>query len=96
MLSRVLSLKPETCDEVLLNSSNLHNSMPPQEVKEHGYAAVSYNINVILNHTPWIKEFQDLGIETFLWMVDDPYLRIIAEEWGFDWVTTDFYDVIKY
>ncbi len=100
-----LSFKTETCDEVLrqepgakvlLNSSSLHNSMPPKEVKEHGYAAISYNINVILNHTPWIKEFQDLGIETFFWMVDDPYLRKIAEEWGFDWVTTDFYDVIKY
>lgn len=100
-----LSFKAETCDEVLrqeptakvlLNSSDLHNSMPPQEVKERGYAAVSYNVNVILNHTPWIKEFQDLGIETFLWMVNDPYLRKLAEDLGFTWVTTDFFDVIKY
>ena len=56
-----LSFKTETCDEVLrqepgarvlLNSSNLHHSLPHKEVK-------------------------------------------VAEDFHFDWATTDFYDVIK-
>ena len=101
----MLSFKSETLDEVLrqeprmrvgLNSSSLHNSMPPQEVKKHGFTGVSYNMSVILNHPEWIKEFQDLGIETFLWMVDSEYMKKIGEDLGFTWLTTDFYDVIGY
>mgnify|MGYP003297994084 CR=1 FL=1 len=49
----MLSFKTETVDEVLrqepnmrvvLNSSSLHHSLTPAEVKERGYHAVSYNI----------------------------------------------------
>lgn len=101
----ILSFKSETLDEVLrqeprmrvgLNSSSLHGSMPPQEVKEHGFAGVSYNSNVILNHPDWIREFQELGIDTFLWMVNSKYMKKIGEDLGFTWMTTDFYDEIGY
>ena len=100
-----LSFKPATCDEVLrlepsarvmLNSSSLHNSMPPAEVKEKGYTAASYGVEVFLNHPEWVKEFREYGIETFFWMVNSTYLRDIAEKLGVDWVTTDFYDVVGY
>lgn len=100
----MLSFKAETLDEVLrqepsmktiLNSSSLHHSMTPAEVKEKGYTAASYNINVILQHPEWIKEFKDLGIETFFWMVNSAYLYDLAGELGFTWVTTDFRDAIK-
>lgn len=99
----MLSFKPETLDYVLeqepamkvvLNSSSLHRSLKPEVVKERGYHAVSYNINVILNHPQWIEEFRSYGIETFLWMVNTPYLYNLAQEFGFDWVTTDYYDAI--
>lgn len=99
----MLSFKSDVLDEVLrqepamrvvLNSSSLHHSLTPAEVKAKGYHAVSYNINVILNHTEWIDEFRANGIETFLWMVNTPYLYRLAGELGFTWVTTDFYDVI--
>lgn len=99
----MLSFKTETVDEVLrqepnmrvvLNSSSLHHSLTPAEVKERGYHAVSYNINVILNHPQWIDEFHANGTETFLWMVNTPYLYNLAKEFGFTWVTTDFYDEI--
>lgn len=99
----MLSFKTETLDEVLrqepnmrvvYNSSSLHKSLPPAEVKERGYHSVSYNINVILNHSEWIGEFQSYGIETFLWMVNSKYLYGLAKEWGFTWATTDFYDEI--
>ena len=99
----MLSFKTSTLDEVLrqepnmkvvLNSSNLHHSLTPAEVKERGYHAVSYNINVILNHTEWIEQFREYGIETFLWMVNTPYTYNIAKDLGFTWVTTDFYDAI--
>ena len=101
----ILSFKSETLDEVLrqepkmkvgLNSSSLHGSMPPQEVKAHGYAGISYNVSVIFNHPEWIKEFQDLGIDTFLWMVNSDFMKKLGEELGFTWMTTDFYDVIGY
>lgn len=99
----MLSFKTSTLDEVmrqepnvkvLYNSSSLHHSLTPAEVKEKGYHAVSYNINVILNHTDWIEQFHNYGIETFLWMVNTPYTFNIAKEWGFTWATTDFYDAI--
>lgn len=102
---RYLSFKPETCDEVLrieptakvvLNSSNLHHSLTPDEVKEHGYYGISYNMNVILNHIDWLKKFQEYGIETYLWMVNNTYTRGIGEKLGFTWITTDFYDVVAY
>ena len=99
----MLSFDPKVVDEVLrqepnmkvvLNSSSLHHSLTPAEVKEKGYTAVSYNINVILNHIEWIEQFREYGIETFLWMVNTPYTYNIAKELGFTWVTTDFYDAI--
>lgn len=101
----ILSFSSETLDEVLrqeprmrvgLNSSSLHGSMPPKEVKAHGFTGISYNSNVILNHPDWIREFQELGIETFLWMVNSDYMKKIGEDLGFTWMTTDFYDVIGY
>ena len=100
----MLSFDPKVVDEVLrqepnmkvvLNSSSLHHSLPPAEVKEKGYTAVSYNINVILNHIEWIEQFREYGIETFLWMVNTPYTYNIAKELGFTWVTTDFIDALE-
>ena len=100
----MLSFDPKVVDEVLrqepnmkvvLNSSSLHRSLTPAEVKEKGYTAVSYNINVILNHIEWINEFREYGIETFLWMVNTPYTLNIAKELGFTWATTDFIDALE-
>ena len=99
----MLSFKDSTLDEVLrqepnmkviLNSSSLHHSLTPEQVKERGYTAVSYNINVILNHLEWIEQFRNYGIETFLWMVNSKYTYNMAKELGFTWATTDFYDEI--
>ena len=101
----MLSFKSETLDEVLrqepgmkviLNSNSLHHSMLPEEVKAHWFQAVSYNVSVILNHTDWIQQFREAGIETFMWMVNDVNLRKIAEDFGFDWITTDFAQELKY
>ena len=100
----MLSFDPKVVDEVLrqepnmkvvLNSSSLHHSLTPAEVKEKGYTAVSYNINVILNHLEWIEQFREYGIETFLWMVNTPYTYNIAKELGFTWAITDFIDALE-
>ena len=91
-LDEVLRQEPNV--KVILNSSSLHNSLTPDEVEKRGYHAISYNINVILNHVDWIEEFREKGIETFFWMVNTPYLYNMAKELGFTWVTTDFYDAI--
>lgn len=99
----MLSFKTATLDEVkrqepkmrvVYNSSSLHKSLTPAEVKERGYEAASYNMNVILNRPEWIEQFHNYGIETFFWMVNSKYAYTIAQEWGFTWVTTDFYDEI--
>ncbi len=99
----MLSFKLSTLDEVkrqepkmrvVYNSSSLHKSLTPTEVKERGYEAASYNMNVILNHPEWIEQFHNYGIETYFWMVNSKYAYTIAQEWGFTWVTTDFYDEI--
>ena len=92
ILDEVLRQEPNM--KVVLNSSNLHHSLTPEQVYAKGYHAVSYNINVILNHTEWIEQFRNYGIETFLWMVNTPYTYNIAKDLGFTWVTTDFYDAI--
>ena len=92
ILDEVLRQEPNM--KVILNSSNLHHSLTPEQVNAKGYHAVSYNINVILNHTDWIEQFRNYGIETFLWMVNTPYTYNIAKDLGFTWVTTDFYDAI--
>lgn len=89
-------LRQEPGMKVILNSSKLHNSLSPEEVKEHGFPAISYNLTVILNHTDWISKFQEYGIETYLWMVDDKYLRGVAEDFEFTWLTTDYAQIIKY
>ena len=98
-----LSFKPETLDEVLrlepkaramLNSSSLHHSLPPAEVEKRGFYAASYGVETFLNHPEWAAEFHERGIETFMWMVNSPYLKDIAERLGVDWVTTDYYDII--
>ena len=100
-----LSFKQQTCEEVLrlepgarvlLNSSSLHNSLPPEEVEKLHFNAVSYSVEVFLNHPEWVDQFKEKGIETFFWMVNSLYLRDIAEDLGVDWVTTDFYDIIGY
>ena len=100
-----LSFKAATCEEVLrlepkarvlLNSSSLHNSLPPEEVEKLHINAVSYSVEVFLNHPEWVAEFKAKGIETFFWMVNSLYLRDIAEKLGVDWITTDFYDIIGY
>lgn len=99
----MLSFKVETLDEVLrqepnmrvvFNSSSLHHSPTPAEVKAHGFHAASYNINVILNHPEWIEEFRSYGIETYLWMVNSPYTYNLAKDLKFTWATTDFRDYI--
>ena len=41
-------------------------------------------------------DFQELGIDTFLWMVNSKYMKKIGEDLGFTWMTTDFYDEIGY
>lgn len=93
-LKEVLRIWPEA--DVVLNSSSLHGSMPPEEVKANGFTGVSYNMSVILNHPEWVKQFRDLGIDTYLWMVNSTYMRGIAEDLGFTWITTDFYDIVQY
>lgn len=98
-----LSFKPETCDEfirvepsakIIFNDSNVHSTYDPDFCAEHGYKAVSYNCQELLNHPQWVARAHELGMEVYFWMVNDPYVREIAEKLGSDWVTTDYYDII--
>lgn len=99
-----LTFNPETGDEILkqapearviLNSNSLHHSLPPCEVASRGFKGISYGVETTLNHPDWIKESHNLGLKTFMWMVETPYLRDIASSLGSDWITTDFFDEVR-
>ncbi len=77
---------------VILNSGNVNEEVTPQRAKDFGFAAISYNLNVFFNHVGWIDEARQLGLDTYLWMCEDPYLIDWATAYGVTWITTDYAD----
>ncbi|MBQ3957663.1 MAG: glycerophosphodiester phosphodiesterase [Bacteroidaceae bacterium] len=77
---------------VILNSSNMNEPVTPAKAKELGFAAISYHLSVFMNHVKWIDEANQLGLDTYLWMCEDPYLIDWATAYGVTWITTDYAD----
>ena len=77
---------------VILNSTKIFDAPSPQEAKEMGFAAISYNIDVFMHHVGWIDEANRLGMDTYLWMCDDTYLIDWATAYGVSWITTNYPD----
>ena len=67
----------------------VNGDLSPQQLKEQSYAGLSYNLNVLMNKPEWIAQARALGIETTLWMINQPDVA----EWGIkhqvDFLSTD-------
>ena len=79
---------------VIYNSASLHEKVDPDSAKALGFSAISYRVDVFLNHPQYIKRAKEIGIETYLWMVEDEYLVDWATAHDITWITTDFSDRI--
>lgn len=78
--------------QVILNSSNINEPVTPAKAKEMGFAAISYHLNVFMHNVKWIDEANALGLDTYLWMCDAPYLIDWATAYGVTWITTNYAD----
>ncbi len=82
---------------VIYNSANLFEKIDPDSAKAIGFSAISYRVDVFLNHLDYIKRAKEIGIDTYLWMVEDEYLVDWATAHDVTWITTDFSDrILKY
>ena len=77
---------------VILNSTNVFEPVTPAKAKEMGFSAISYNINVFMNNVKWIDEANALGLDTYLWMCEAPYLIDWATAHDVTWITTNYAD----
>ena len=100
---RFLSFSIHACKEfvrqapgsyVIYNSSKLFEDIDPDSAKALGFSAISYRVDVFLNHPKYISRAKEIGIDTYLWMVEDEYLVDWATAHDVTWITTDFSDRI--
>lgn len=98
-----ISFSKHICDEVVrlqpgatvvYVSSNM-GAMTPAEAKKLGYKGLSYQLNVMMNRPELVREADELGIETTLWMVNDRELIDWAIRHGVTYVSTDSPDKAK-
>lgn len=75
-------------------SSNVHETLSPDDAKALGLYGISYRIDVFLNHVEWIKRAQQIGIKTDLWMVNSKFLADLSMDLGIDIIATDYPDMI--
>lgn len=98
-----VSFQLESCKEIVridpkanvaFNSSSVHEKVTPDDAKAMGFSGISYRVDVFFNHVEWIKRCQEIGIDSYLWMVNSKYLVDRAMELGVSIVTTDYTDLI--
>ncbi len=91
-----ISFSEHLCDEVL----RLHpgaevipitsrKTYSVKELKDRGYAGVSYNYNVVINSAHYLDEVHAAGLQTVLWPVNSYDLADFAMRHGVTYVSTD-------
>lgn len=85
----VIRLRPDAT--VVFVSSNIA-APSPSELHAMGYKGVSYELNVFMNHPSYVDEARALGMETTLWMVEDPEVADWAIRHGITYMSTDYPD----
>lgn len=89
-----LSFSQHICRELMrlqpgAKVTYVNGDLSPDELKEQGYAGLSYNLNILMNRPEWIDRAHELGLEVTLWMTNRPDIV----EWGIrhrvDLVSTD-------
>ncbi|MCK3686298.1 glycerophosphodiester phosphodiesterase family protein [Maribellus sp. YY47] len=69
--------------------------LSPAELNTKGYKGLSYKVNVLQEKPEWIKEANDLGLASTLWMVNDNELIDWAIEHHVTYISTDHPDQAK-
>ena len=89
-----LSFSQHVCRELMrlqpgAKVTYVNGDLTPDELKEQGYAGLSYNLNILMNRPEWIVRAHELGLEVTLWMTNQPDIV----EWGIrhqvDFVSSD-------
>lgn len=89
-----ISFSLNVCKELIRLSPEskvyyLNGDLSPDELSELGFAGLDYNQKVLKDHTSWIRESHDLGLEVNVWTVNEEAdLRYFIEQ-GVDYITTN-------
>lgn len=91
---KFVSLDPNICDSLLIIAPAAYvaysgGNKSPREVKQLGYSAVHYEINVWKNHLDWIKEAKSLGMDVAAWIVKTESDIIWCATHGIDYLIAD-------
>ncbi len=69
--------------------SYLNGEKSPDEIKELGLSGVDYHYNVFKKNENWIKEFNQKGLVTNAWTVNDKETMMRLMEQSINYITTD-------
>lgn len=72
--------------------SSSQRALTPAELNERGIKGASYELNVLMNFPEMADQARELGMQTCVWMVEDPELVDWAWKHGITTVSTDFPD----
>lgn len=98
-----ISFSSYACEEILrikkdativYVSSDL-KAMRPEELVRRGYKGLSYQLNVMMNYPEIAEQALKYGLETTLWMVEDPELIDWAVRHDVTYISTDYPDKAK-
>ena len=90
----IISFSKAVCLEVIhlapqMRVQYLEGDLSPQELKELGFVAADYEMDVFRQHPEWIDECHQLGLEVNVWTVNkEEDLREFLDK-GVDFITTN-------
>ena len=70
-----ISFSKKYCDKLVKKGFGpvtyyLGGNMPPESVKDAGYAGIDYSYTILDAHPEWISEAQALGLQVIVWTVN--------------------------
>ncbi len=69
--------------------SYLLGDKSPEQIKSLGLSGVDYHYTVFQKHEKWVKEFNDKGLVTNVWTVNDKNIMTSLIEQGINYITTN-------
>lgn len=99
----ITSFSQHVCDEVVrlqpdlpvIYLSSSLKAMGPAEAKKLGYKGISYPLNVMINRPEIIREANEIGIETTLWLTNHYEAVDWAIRHGVTYISSDYPDKVK-
>lgn len=89
-----LSFSQHICRELMrlqpgARVTYVNGDLTPDQLKEQGYAGLSYNLNILMNRPQWIERAHELGLKVTLWMTNQPDIVEWGVRHGVDFVSSD-------